>query len=75
MENITQREGQDFLYFSTKSAGEWEIRFLGSSLEINKEEISARIRHVRTKISETFSWWVERLLWLKNGQDDGYPIK
>jgi len=75
MENTTQRDGQDFLFFSAKSAGEWEIRFLGISLEIKKDAILARIEQVGTKISENFSRCVERLLWLKNGQDGRSLIK
>jgi hypothetical protein len=86
MENITQREGQDFIFFGAKSEDAWELRLLGTSLVINKGEINAKLRHVSTRIThyvsgvgstleEITDFLQQRLLWLKNGQDGGYPIK
>lgn len=69
MERNTQRHGQDFLYFTTKSEGLWEIRFLGTSLVIDKAEIESRT------IKKMADYIQERWQWLKNRQEAVYPIK
>jgi len=64
MEKITLRNGQDFLYLTTKSKGVWEFRFLGTSLVINKEQIQERWQGVKNKVQR-----------LKHRQEVEYPIK
>jgi len=65
MERITLRNEQDFLFFAAKEEGLWEIRFLGSSLEISQEAIREQLR----------GYWQEWLGGGKNRQEDRYPIK
>ena len=86
MERITLREGRDFLFFAMKEEGRWEVRFLGTSLEVNKEAVRDQLRSVGSQLAQYASrgrasiekarvYLQEQLLQGKNRQGGGYPIK
>lgn len=86
MERITLREGQDFLFCAAQEEGGWELRFLGTSLEINKEAVREQLRSVgsqiapyvargRASIEKIKAYLQEQLGQGKNRQGGGHPIK
>ena len=55
MGKITLRAEQDFIFITAQEKEQWEVRFLGLSLEINRELIREQWQSVGLKLAEYVS--------------------